>query len=201
MQTAQSPGLDTHHSVIVARFLDLASLDVEPTSAAAAYDRAQQVLKSDPAFGPALMLTALVDYRNQRILQARKTAEHVLAQYRHFSPAHRLLALLYLADPPDNDRAYSHALKAREAYPSDSEVAMALGIACHRRNDHRRAIELLQEATAKQPNEAEALYYLGLSSLQVKDIAPARVALEKVVKLQPETPLAQQASQVLKGLD
>ena len=76
---------------------------------------------------------------------AEKAYEEVLRQNPDFSPAEKKLAILYLGDSGKDGKAYEMASKAREAFPTDPEVAKTLGIADYRRGDYAAAADLLAD--------------------------------------------------------
>ena len=193
MQHAQHLGLDSEQAEVANLFIELAPIHTDATKAGGAYERAQHVLKADPNFAPALMLTATVDHQNNRILPARQAAEQVLAQYKLFSPAHRLLGMLYIAAPPDDQKAYDHAAKAREAYPEDPAVAKTLGIASYRRADDRSAVELLSQSVTQKPEDPESLLYLALSQRRLDQEEQARQTYQRLMALAPDSAHAAEA--------
>ena len=181
------------------RFLALAPLGADPDAARAQSDQVRAALQTDPNYAPALMASALSLQADQNPVSARETAERLLAQFPSFTPAERLLTLLYVSDPPDYAQAQKHGLRAREAYPTDPEVARALGIASYHQNDLRRAIELLTEAARQRSDDPQLLVRLGLAQHQLNRSAEARPNLERALQLDPNLTLAPEAKRVIDG--
>lgn len=175
-----------------------ASTGAEPPAGVAA--KAEQALKTDPNHAAALMVQARnLELKGDRTA-ARAAYEKALARYRDFTLAKKQLAILYTADPRDNDKAYELALKAREAFPEDAEVGKAFGISLYRKKEYPRAAAALQNAAAKRPNDAELMYYLGMSKREVKDNAAAKQALQSALNLKVNSELATEAQRALSEL-
>ena len=157
------------------------------------------ILQSRPDYVPALYLAALQNESRQQLDQARDRYRRILSLegYDHFMLAHRSLAILLVAMFGDSDEAHTHATKAREAYPDDPDVAKALGIIMHSRNEPARSAQLLNEAARKITKDPEVFYYLGLSLLELNRKGEAALALEKSLELNDKTPYAIKALQAL----
>lgn len=182
------------------QFLAMTDLASDPAKAVAAAAQVQQILKEQPDYVPALMAGALI-YRQQNNLDAAKqAAERALARFPTFTPANRLLALLHLQNPPDYAKAHEHALKAREAFPADAEVARALGITTYQRKDYRQSVQLLNQSAAKLPNDADVFYFLGMGHYQLKEHPECKAALTKALLLEPNAPMAAAARKLLSEL-
>ena len=59
------------------------------------------------------------------------------------------------------------------------------------------AAPLFEDATKKVPGSANYHYHLGLAYQKLNDNSRARVELEKVISLDPKSPVAEQARQAL----
>src|SRR5207249_3732734 len=118
------------------------------------------VLNADPSYVPALMVSALVQEQRGNYIEAQKLYGKVLARYPYFAPATRQLALLYAEHLGDDQKAYELAVKAREVFPEDPELAKTLGILAFRRGDYSRSAQLLREGALKRSSDAELLYFL-----------------------------------------
>jgi tetratricopeptide (TPR) repeat protein len=135
---------------------------------------------NDPA---ALVRFAQTQERDGAPDQALKTYEKVVDGNPQFSPALRQLVVIYGQRSVDNPKAYDLALKARQAFPQDSDVAKTLGILSYRRELYPRAAELLREAAAKQKDDSELLYYLGETHRQLKQWNECKAALQGALSL------------------
>jgi len=179
------------------RFVDLTGLAGNPAGAVAASDRVQQILRSAPNDGPALLAQAVIDEQRLDSRAAEGAYEKLRVTFPGFAPATRRLAILYAASPDDNPKAYDLATKAREAYPTDPEVAKALGIATYRQGNFNRAVTLLREAADRRATDAELWYYLGRAHAGLKQSAESRPALQKALDLNLRPDLAAEARRVL----
>jgi len=182
------------------RFLALIPLWNQPEKAQQAAAQVQEVLKSDPNYVPALMAAAAV-YQQQGNVNASKLAcEKTLARFPSFAPASKLLAALFVERLDDYQQAYEPALKAREAFPDDPEVAKTLGIVMYRRGDFKRAAQLLQESAGKRTSDAELFYYLGMAHYRLKEKNESKQALRQAVALNAGAKFVEEANKVLAEL-
>jgi tetratricopeptide (TPR) repeat protein len=135
---------------------------------------------NDPA---ALVRLARLQERDGAQDQAIKTYEKVVDGNPQFAPALLQLVRLYDQHSVDTPKAYDLALKARQAYPQDAEVAKTLGILSYRREYYPRSAELLKEAAEKRADDAVVLYYLGQAHHQLKQWNECKALLERAVTL------------------
>jgi tetratricopeptide (TPR) repeat protein len=140
---------------------------------------------------------AQFQHRDGKPEEAIKTYEKLLAADSQYAPATRQLALLYVDRSTDATKAYDLALKARQAYPDDAEVAKALGILSYRRDLYPRAVDLLTEVSGKRKDDADALYYLGEARHQLKQWNECKAALDRAVALKLPAKLADEAKRTL----
>jgi tetratricopeptide (TPR) repeat protein len=179
------------------RFAALVAASKSPASSEAARAAAVWTLGEDPSSLPALMVNALALEQEGDSLGAGAAYEKILAQDPVFSPAARRLALIDLTVPGKEQRAYELALKAREAFPDDPEVAMALGIGDYRRADYSGATRLLQEGLKLRPSDGEAIFYLGLCHFQAKNFSDAKSELNRALGSDLAGPDADRARNLL----
>jgi tetratricopeptide (TPR) repeat protein len=172
----------------------------KPQSLEKAEAQVGEVLKADPGFVPGLMVRGALENQRGQTKQATQTFETVLARYPQFIPAQRELAILYAADPAKEKTAYDMAMKARNSFPQDPALAKALGRLTFARKDYRSAVRYLSDALAAMPSDAEVLYYIGSSHLQLKDKAQAKSALQKAVAAGLKEPLLADAKKMLGSL-
>ena len=117
-----------------------------------------------------------------------------------FAPANKLLATLCVERLGNYQQAYEPALKAREAYPDDPEVAKTLGIVVYRRGDFKRAAQLLKESAGKRATDADLFYYLGMAHYQLKERTQSKQALRQAVALNASAKFVEEANKVLAEL-
>jgi tetratricopeptide (TPR) repeat protein len=165
------------------RFLELNNLASNPVQAVAATVRVGQILHTEPTDVPALMAWGTINEQKSDPKAAVQAYEKALGVFPDFLPAMRRLAILYSADPANNQKALDLGLKARQAYPEDAELARALGIVAYRQKDYRSAGNWLQETAAKQTDDATVQYYLGMARYQLKQTTQSRQALQRALDL------------------
>lgn len=153
------------------RFVAMVAAAKGPAQAKAAAAQAQKILTADPTYIPAIMVSALLQEQQGEFAGARQLYEKVLAADPLFVPATRQLTVLYVRHLNDDPKAYELAVKAREAFPDDPEVARALGVLACRRGDYSRAAQLLAQSAQKLTGDGELLYYLGIAQYQLSKTA------------------------------
>jgi tetratricopeptide (TPR) repeat protein len=89
----------------------------------AALPQAQKILNTEPDYIPAVMVSALSQEQHGNYEEAERLYEKVLAAFPLLAPATRQLAVLYAQHLGDEQKAYEFAVKAREAFPEDAELA------------------------------------------------------------------------------
>lgn len=173
----------------------IASLE-DPSKTAAAAGAAEAALKTDAHHPAALMVKGTLAQTKGDAKAARESFEKVLSRYPNFNPARRNLALIYAASRQDNKRGLELANKAREAYPTDAELAKALGILLYQDGNHTRAVNVLQESARAREKDPEIMYYLGMAQRQLKN-ASSKKSLEKALELGLSGELAAEARRAL----
>jgi tetratricopeptide (TPR) repeat protein len=175
-------GTFAHHDD-AARLAAMIAAGKSPALAAAALPEAKRILAGDPAYLPALAVSALALEKGADPSAAAEAYENILVQDPIFSPATRELALIYAQQPGAEQKAYDMAVKAREAFPEDPAVATALGIADYRRKDYEGAVRLLGDSLRLRADDAETTYYLGLSHLNLRQAPKAKAELKHALEL------------------
>jgi Flp pilus assembly protein TadD len=163
------------------RFLNLVNLAAHPAEAASQSALVEQTLAGDPANVPALMATGAISEQRPDPEAARRAYEKVLGLFPTFVPAKARLAVLASQQAESDDKAFGWAQEARTAYPTDPDVARALGVLTFRRKDFAHAIPLLKESLAAHDHDAEAWYYLGVSQQRQAKPAESRAALQRAL--------------------
>jgi tetratricopeptide (TPR) repeat protein len=164
--------------------------------------RIQQVLTARPNYLPALYLSARLNEHQGKYPEAKAAYELILSPQRfsQFVPAEKRLAILLTEKLADYDQAFDHALKAREAYPEDAEVAKSLGIATYQRHDYARAAQLLSESSRKLTSDGDLFYYLGLAQFNLNKKTEATKALQQAISLDPNASFGVDAQRILAEL-
>jgi tetratricopeptide (TPR) repeat protein len=181
-------------------FLEMTALAASPTQAVAAAAKVEQVLKSNPNHVPALMASAAISEKKSDEGAARQVYEKVLGLFPEFAPAKRRLAVFYAENPGDNSKAYELAIKARDAFPDDIELARALGIIAYRQNDFVRAAKVLLECAKQREDDAVLMYFLGLTQYKLKQRSESRQSLQRALDLHLRADLAVEARKILAEL-
>ncbi len=178
------------------RFLSMVALSAMPAADTAA--QIDQTLKASPNYVPALMAKASLANQQGDPKGAKELYEKVLTIFPPFVPAKKGLVLFYAENPGDEKNAYDLAVVARDALPDDADVAKAFGIIVYRKGDYTRAAGLLQESIGKNPQNAEAWYYLGAAQAKLKQGTESRKSLQHALDLKLKSDLAQEATALLK---
>jgi len=165
------------------RFLAMVAASRNPTQTAQAAAELLKTLAADPAYVPALFLSALADEQQNRPKEAAGLYDRILARYPLFAPAARNLALLCAEQLGQDAKAYALATKARESFPADARLARALGILAYRQGDYSRSAQLLSEGARKPDSDAEMLYYLGMAQDRLKQRAQSKETLQRALAL------------------
>ena len=169
------------------------------TSSAAA--EAATILKADPNYVPALMVSAMDQESRGNYQQAGACYDKALARFPLFAPATRDLAILCFERLGDDAKAYELATKARQTYHGDAAIARTLGLLAYRKRDYQQAVQLLEEAQQKQADDAEVLCCLGLAQYRLGARAESKATLQKALAsktIQPK--MSEEARRVLAEL-
>jgi tetratricopeptide (TPR) repeat protein len=182
------------------RFLELVTLAENPAQAAAAAGVVASALKADPKDAPALMASAVISEHKGDMEAAIATYNRVLEQYPEFMPACRRLGILLSTKTGDAKRAFDLAIKARTAFPGDAELAKAYGIILYRQGDFPRALNMLRESAPKLQEDADQMYYMGMTQYKLNDGAAAKQSLQRALQLNARSELAAEARRILAEL-
>ncbi len=182
------------------QFLGMVAASANPAQAPAAASLAEQVLKLDPAYVPALMVMAAINEQKSDIKAARQIYEKVLGRYPDFALAMKRLAILGAEDPGDNSRILDMAIKARQTFPDDMELGRALGIINCKRGNYRTAADLLKQSVSQYPNDAKAAFYMGMCQYSLKKPDESKQLLQRALTLNLPDELASEARRVLQTL-
>ena len=179
------------------RCLEMIPLADNPAKAAQARPRIDDVLKALPACLRASAAQAAAIAHQADLVAARQSYEKILSRYPDFLPAQKRLAALYADTGVEAQKAYDLAVKARAGAPEDVELARTLGIIVYRRGDYARAEQLLTESARKRADDAELLYYLGMSQNRLKKSKESKDTLSRALALKLNLKLAEEARRVL----
>lgn len=194
---AATPGLSRAQEA--RRFLTLTGFSDNPTRQPSAMDQIQHLADSNAAEVPAMMALGAISELKGELPIAKSFYEKAIKTYPSFSPASRRLVLLCARITENDPKAPEWATRAREAYPADPDVAKACGIIAYRHQDYRRAVQLLAENGDRSSNDAELVFYLGMSRYQLKDKS-SRETLERAVSLGLGAKMDAEARQTLASI-
>jgi predicted Zn-dependent protease len=179
------------------RFLTMTALCSNPEEAQRASSQVQEILRAEPAYLPAQMVQGRIQEQQGNARAAKQIYEAALGNFPLFTPANQRLAILYVDHFGDYRRAYEHALKSREAFPDDPEVAKVLGKIIYRLEDYDRSAQLLKESARKRTTDAELFFYLGMAHYHLKQIAESKRALGQALALNGSASFATEAIEAL----
>jgi tetratricopeptide (TPR) repeat protein len=195
---ALTTGQGTFQRAAKAReYLELIKIAQNPAENKAEAGKVDKVLLADKRNVPAIFAKAALDGQKGDIQGAKRGYNEALTRFPEFTPAKRELTLLYAAHPDDDKKALELAGKAREAYPTDPDVAKAFGIILFRQANYTRAVTLFRESARNRTTDAELMYYLGMSQHHLKDQPGSKSSLERALELGLSGGLAEEARRTL----
>lgn len=200
MQKALQADPDFGQAGEARRFLALVSASPHAATGESLVSEARTILKQDPGDVPALALCAAVEASRSNYQASAELCERVLQEYPLFTPATRQLAMIRFVQGGKEAEAYDLAVKARRADPNDPAIAKLLGMLEYHRKNFARAAQLLEESANQSPDDAELLYYLGMSRCRLNELARGKAALQRALGLNLRAQLASEANQALREL-
>lgn len=201
MQNALQAGLPASESSDAKIFLDLLALCQNPEQAVVAESHVESILSSSPNNAPALFADAVIDTQNRNPFGAERVYEKLLALHPDCALAQKNLAILYAQNLVEPDKAYPVALKARESFPDDPQVAKALALILFQQGDYVRAADLFSTISNSTTADAELFYCLGISEFRLKNYAGSRKSLQHALTLNLSGQQATDARQTLAELN
>jgi tetratricopeptide (TPR) repeat protein len=179
------------------RLASLIKAAKNPAEAKAALPAASKALETDPTYIPALMVTATAREQEGNFQGAADIYEKIIAQDALFAPASRQVALLYLLKLHNDQKAYDAAMKARGVLPDDPDVTKTIGIVAYRRGDFTTAVSSLARSLGRRADDADAVFYSGMSHFKLKERSNAKTDLDHALELDPSGPNAAEAKRTL----
>lgn len=200
MQTASQDGLPPSQTGPANNFLHLIALAQNPEQAVAAQSHVDAILNSDPDNAPALFADAVIQTQNNNPAGAEGDYEKLLDRHPDCTLAQKNLAILYAQNLVDPVKAYPVALKAREAFPDDPQVAKSLALVLFERGDYEGAANLFNSLSDSSIADAQVFYCLGISEYRLKNFVQSRKSLQHALALNLTGPQATDARQTLAEL-
>jgi tetratricopeptide (TPR) repeat protein len=143
-----------------------------------------------------LSLGSLYEHSGQ--LDKAEESYHKVLQIQPENPlAANNLAFLMLEHGENPDVALTLAQTARSGMPNVPTTADTLGWAYYKKGAYRTAINLLEDAVQKDPNNASFHYHLGLAYSKVDEQAKADAQLQKALQLDPKSTHADEIRKAL----
>jgi tetratricopeptide (TPR) repeat protein len=201
MRKAVTANPNSSQAADAKKFLSLTAHNENPKELESVGNEIQKELQANAEYLPALMAKAALDEQGGQIKSATEIYTGVLRRWPDFAPAQHRLANLYAKDSSTIAAAYELARKARKTLPDDAQLAELLGRLSYEKKEYQRAIQLLQESAQKKPLDANSLFYLGMSQLQIKQKSEARGVLDQALVGGLQEPLATQAKQALARIE
>jgi tetratricopeptide (TPR) repeat protein len=181
-------------------FLSLTPSEQTSPDSEALSAEAEKILQAQPDYVPALMVQAQAARQRHDDKTATEIYNKILQRYPDFSPAQKDLARVYANDSASLNNAYELAVKAHKKLPDDVDLTQTLAEISYKRKDFNYTLQLLNENGRKKPLDAQALFYLGMSSSQLKQNTQARDALQRALGAGLSEPFATEAKQTLTQL-
>jgi tetratricopeptide (TPR) repeat protein len=200
MQNASQAGLSSTESAQARDFLDLLAVCENPNQAAGSQSRVENVLATAPNNPVALFAEGLVDSQNNDAVGAEHAYETLLARHPNCAPACKNLAIQYAQNLVEPAKAYPIAIKAREAFPDDPQVARALAMVLFQQGNYDRAADLFNTISNSAGADARLYYCLGICEYHMKNYIETRTSLERALNLNLSGPEAVDARQTLSEL-
>jgi tetratricopeptide (TPR) repeat protein len=162
--------------------------------AIASFQRAIEVSPNDPRLYLAIggVYEAVGNWA-----QAQSSYEKCLTLQEDNSVAANNLAYLLLEHGGNVNVALSLAQTARKGLPNSAHAADTLGWAYFRNSAYSVAIPLLEEAVRQEPRNQGYRYHLALAYQQLNDADRAKVEFERIINLDPKSPVANEAREGL----
>lgn len=165
--------------------------------AAASYQRA---IEADPKQPVVYLLFGALEEGRNNWQRAQELYQKSLQAQPDFALAANNLAYLMLEHGGNIDAALSYAQVARRGLPDLPNTADTLAWAYYHKGAYSSAIDLLQEAVKKVPQNATYHYHLGMAYWKNNDKANAKQHLSRVLQLNPTYAQAPEIKQLLAQL-
>jgi tetratricopeptide (TPR) repeat protein len=147
-----------------------------------------------------LFLIASLEEGRGNSAKAEQLYQKILALQPNYAPAANNLAYLMLTESKNLDVALSLAQVARQGMPDLPHSADTLGWAYYNKALYGLAVDLLEEAVRKAPQNATYHYHLGMAYQKKNEPGRARMHLEKTLQLDPKYAKAGEIRELLRSL-
>lgn len=144
--------------------------------------RVKSSILTDPNHLAARMVLAGIEREQGEGKKAESIYLDLLGRHPKFAPAQKALASLYVTDPTKLEEAQDLAVKARGALPDDRGLAMILAEISFRQEDFGYTATLLQDLDRKGALDAQGLYFLGMSQIELGPSKQGIALLKRALK-------------------
>jgi len=199
-RNAQQADPKSPSAAAAAVLLDLMRLASDPPRAVQSLSRLGEILRTDAGNTAAELALAVANEQQGNVAAARQAYERILARNAGFAPAQRNLALLAERLGDRSKQTFELAIKARQSYPADPDLARAVGMLAYRQGEYAKAARSFRECLGSRTSDAEAHFYLGMAEYQLNDRQQSKAALQKSLALNVRADLAKEATRVLMEL-
>ena len=124
---------------------------------------------------------------------ARKYYEQALSADPNFPVAIANIAWVDAQEDKNLDVALGMAQKAKSLMPEMPSITDTLGWVMYKRGSYDSAVPLLQDCVQKSPESAKFRFHLGMTLMAAGQKAKGKVQLETAMRMNLDTPDAQQA--------
>ena len=145
----------------------------------------QQSIQTNPRDVRAYVLLGELEHERGNWQMARAEYQKALQVQPDYPPAANNLAYLMLEHGLNTDLALSLAQAARRGLPASPAAADTLGWALYNKGAYRSAIDLLEEATKKAPQNANTHFHLGMAYAKMGNRERAKTELERTLHIDP----------------
>ena len=198
-EEAFKKGIELNENVLPLYF-NLARLYTQNKSYDHAIQQYEKVIASNPKLLPPYALLGILYTQKENYPQANAYFQKALDISPKFAVAANNLAWNYAEHGGNLDVALTLAQTAKEQAPEDPTVTDTLGWIYYKKNAYNLAIGQLQESVKKHPDAHVVYYHLGMAYYKKGDKALAKKALQQSLQLHQDFPGAQEAREVLQGL-
>lgn len=183
MEQIASAAADSSIAEEAKRFLHFTAMSQsEAPITATAVSEADELLKKDQGFLPAIFVKARYQLEQGNGDMEGLLMEEILKRNPNFVPAQRQLVLFYGKHGHNLARAYELGAKARKALPQDQELNRTFARVSYKQKEYRLAVQVLEDVARSSTLAAEDLFVLGMSLTELKQKEKSRETLEKALK-------------------
>ena len=167
----------------------------------AAIAQYQKALDLQPKHAPLATMVGNLYLEAGDLETARKYYEQALSADPNFPVANANMAWVDAQEGKNLDVALGRAQKAKSLMPEVPSITDTLGWVMYKRGSYSSAVPILQECVQKSPDSAKFRYHLGMTLLAAGQKAKGKEQLETALRMNLDTPDAQQARQAIGQLN